>query len=292
MVIAAAIVAAGFVMCPVQAGASGSTVPPPAATQAAAGDPDRSVLDNPLLLAGRAAEAELGHELHQEIVAGEEYGPPVEEGRAAAVFDRLVPVALALRDNLTYTLTVLDDDEPAAFALPGGYVYATTGLVAALDDDQLAGVLAHELVHTVYSHSLEQMSLMASLEQIAGTLIGGDGARGLLADIGRYLLSLGYSRSQEAEADRIGQRWAAAAGFDPLGLPQALRILDGSPPSRGAAAYLSSHPATHERVAALETSAAGLAPGDPAPPGAAASSPNRLIALVALLVAALAQVLA
>ncbi|HEY8497327.1 MAG TPA: M48 family metalloprotease [Limnochordales bacterium] len=275
---------------------------------AAAAQPVESagpLTDNPLLLAGRAAETDIGRELHQEILAGGAYGPAVEDARAKAVFDRLVPVAAAVRDNLAYTLTVLEDDEPSAFALPGGYVYATTGLLAALNDDQLAGVMAHELAHTVYSHSMEQLSLLQSLEQIALVLVKGEGAAGLAADIGRYLLALGYSRSQEAEADRVGQRWAAAAGFDPLGLPQALRVLDDSPAPGGVAAYLSTHPATAQRISTLEEAAARLVQAQetamaPESPGAAdlpetgrpSTSTNRLIALAALLLAALAQVLA
>lgn len=261
--------------------------------------------DNPLFMAGRAAEADLGRELHQEILTGGDYGPAVQEPRAQAVFARLIPVAAAVRDNLTYTLTVLDDPEPSAFALPGGYVYATTALVAALDDPELAGVLAHELAHTVYSHSLEQLSLLQSLEQLAGVLVKREDTAGVLADIVQYLLALGYSRRQEADADRVGQRWAAAAGFDPLGLPRALKGLDGAPAPGGVAAYLSTHPATAQRVAALEDAAAELAqareasvaaetPDGPDVPTLASpsTSTGRLIALAALLLAALAQALA
>src|SRR5690606_41162730 len=114
-----------------------------------ASDPVKSagtLSDNPLLLAGRAAEADIGRELHQGILASGTYGPAVQDARAQAVFDRLVPVAAAVRDNIAYTLTVLENEEPSAFSLPGGYVYATTGLLAVLNDDQLAGVTAHEQI--------------------------------------------------------------------------------------------------------------------------------------------------
>lgn len=268
-------------------------------------NPLDSSLMQPLLLAGRPGEANLGQELHQEILAEAAYGPPVDHPRAQAVFARLVPVVNAVRDNVTYTLTVFAAHEPSAFALPGGFVYVTAGLVDALDDAQLAGVLAHELVHTVYSHSLQQMSLMASLEQITAALVSGGTAgdgmgeiRRLLADVGRWLLSLGYSRSQEAEADRVGQQWAFAAGFDPMGLPRALRILDDSPQPGGVAPYLSSHPATAQRVAALEDAASQLL-ADPGfretsavaapPPASYSRSSNRLVALAALVLAVLAQ---
>ena len=214
----------------------------------------------------------------------------MEDARAQAVFARLLPVAAAVRDNITYTLTVFEADEAAAFALPGGFVYATTGLVAALDDQQLAGVLAHELVHTVYSHSLLQASVMNSLERIAAALVPEGETQALLADIARYLLSLGYSRRQEAEADRIGQAWAHGAGFDPRGLPEALRILDDQPGPSGLAAYFSSHPGTQERIAALEETAAQLDSGSGLP-DAAALPANRLLALVTLIVAALIQFL-
>jgi len=285
--------------------AGASLICPPALS--AASDPLKSagtLSDNPLLLAGRAAEADIGRELHQGILASGTYGPAVQDARAQAVFDRLVPVAAAVRDNIAYTLTVLENEEPSAFSLPGGYVYATTGLLAVLNDDQLAGVMAHELAHTVYSHSMEQLSLLQSLEQISLVLVKSEGAAGLLADIGRYLLALGYSRSQEAEADRVGQRWAAMAGFDPLGLPQALKVLDDAPAPGGVAAYLSTHPATAQRIAALEEAAGqltqaretALAPELPdaqnSPAGRPSTSTSRLIALAALLLAALAQVLA
>ncbi|MFS8544209.1 MAG: M48 family metallopeptidase [Limnochordales bacterium] len=215
----------------------------------------------------------------------------MEDARAQAIFARVAAVAGAVRDNIPYTLTVLEGEEPAAFALPGGFVYVTTGLVEALDDGQLAGVLAHELVHTVYSHSLLQLSVVASLEQLGATLAAGsDDTVALLADIGTLLLSLGYSRSQEAEADRVGQQWAAAAGFHPLGLAQALRVLDGEAAGGRWLAYLSTHPPTRQRIAALEGAAAAeaAAPGGTGAPAgrpAPAAAGSRWIALLTLLAA-------
>ncbi|HLT59086.1 MAG TPA: M48 family metallopeptidase [Limnochordales bacterium] len=251
--------------------------------------------EHPLLLAGTAAEADWGQQLHQELLAGAGPGPAVEDARAQAIFARVAAVAGAVRDNIPYTLTVLEGEEPAAFALPGGFVYVTTGLVEALDDGQLAGVLAHELVHTVYSHSLLQLSVVASLEQLGATLAAGsDDTVALLADIGTLLLSLGYSRSQEAEADRVGQQWAAAAGFHPLGLAQALRVLDGEAAGGRWLAYLSTHPPTRQRIAALEGAAAAeaAAPGGTGAPAgrpAPAAAGSRWIALLTLLAAALVQ---
>jgi predicted Zn-dependent protease len=163
--------------------------------------------------------------------------------------------------NVSYEFHVVDDTEPNAFALPGGFVYVTRGILAlANSEDELAGVIGHEIGHVVARHSVRRLETATPLALLFGvpsaiagivspTLGGIIGGVGTLAS-GAVLAP--YSREQEREADRIGVDLAARAGWDPAGLPSMLRTLEreqalaGSDPSR--VSFFANHPSTPERV--------------------------------------------
>ena len=130
------------------------------------------------------------------------------------------------RSELEYTFTVLDSPEVNAFATPGGYVYTTRGIIAYMNnEEQLAGVLGHEIGHVTARHSVRQHSAQAIGSAAAGLLgaavatTTGDRDAGQMVDLGlgqfgRALVS-GYGRAHELEADRLGAQYLAAVGYDP-----------------------------------------------------------------------------
>jgi predicted Zn-dependent protease len=147
----------------------------------------------------------------------------------------------APRGRFSYKFQVVDQDAPNAFALPGGYVFVSRGLlVLSNSEDELANVIGHEIVHVARRHAAARQSLMRDLPAIFRH-----------AAIGQVA---SYSRDQEREADRLGQGLSAVAGFDPQGMADFLKNLDYSERLRlghsRMPGYLDTHPTTGERVAA------------------------------------------
>jgi len=129
-----------------------------------------------------------------------------------------------------YTVTLLNSNAMNAFALPGGYVYVTRQLLAIMNDEaELAFVLGHEVGHVAADHSQKRStrSTLASLGSvIAGAVTGSSLATDLVGRVGQYAV-LGYSRSQEYQADTLGVRYLGGAGYDPLAAPDMLNALGG-----------------------------------------------------------------
>jgi predicted Zn-dependent protease len=146
----------------------------------------------------------------------------------------------APRRNFEYSFQIVDQETPNAFALPGGYIFVSRGLLALTNsEDELANVLGHEIVHVAARHAAARQEVGRSLPAKLDWLQGG------------YLAS--YGRDQESEADRMGQRLAAVAGYDPDGLVRFLRELEhterlefGSSRLPG---FWDTHPSTKSRVA-------------------------------------------
>jgi len=165
------------------------------------------------------------------------------------------------RQNLEYHFYAVDMIEPNAFALPGGYIYVSRGLLALVNsEDELAGVVGHEIGHVAARHSVQKISRQGPFALITNFVSGITGffvpfVGNVLGGIGNFAQSLvfsPYSRSQESEADKVGQEMAAKAGWNPEGLATFLNTLgreesllnDG--PRRPS--FFDSHPATPDRV--------------------------------------------
>ena len=126
------------------------------------------------------------------------------------------------RPNLEYHFLVVDSPEVNAFALPGGYVYITRGILAYLNSEaELAAVLGHEIGHVTARHSVQQLSAATAANVGAAILqVFVPQARGVVGDnlinlLGNVLLS-GYGREHELEADRLGAEYLARTGYDPV----------------------------------------------------------------------------
>ncbi len=132
------------------------------------------------------------------------------------------------RSNLVFRFTVLDSNEINAFALPGGYIYITRGLLAYLSNEaELAAVLGHEIGHVTARHAVRQQSAAAATGFFAAILASQAdfyGAGNLLNTIGVALIR-GYGRDNELESDRLGAEYLAKSGYDPLAMMEVIRVL-------------------------------------------------------------------
>jgi predicted Zn-dependent protease len=159
-----------------------------------------------------------------------------------------------------YSFSVANYREINAFALPGGPIWVNRGAIeAAGTEAQLAGVLAHEIAHVSERHSAQQLSnvIVANLGlSLLGALLGNSGGATAANIAARYVASgafLKFSRDDEREADRVGARIMARAGWDPRGmieLLQAIREHEQRDPS-SVEVFFSNHPSPQDRVALL-----------------------------------------
>lgn len=208
-----------------------------------------------------ADEARMGAEQHDQVMA--EFGGAYDHPALAAYVDSIGQF-LALtseRPDVKFTFTVLNSPIVNAFALPGGYVYVTRGLLAlAGDEAELAGVIAHEIGHVAARHGAQRMSnaMLANLGLgLLGVLTDSEQVAGL-AQLGALAMVQSYSREQEYEADLLGVRYLSRAGFDPEAMASFLAklkahsklesILAGNPDSKDQFDILATHPRTAERV--------------------------------------------
>ncbi len=162
------------------------------------------------------------------------------------------------RPKLNYVFKVADSKEINAFAVPGGFIYVTTGLIKNLDDEaQLACVIGHEIGHIARYHSVKQLqrSIAAQygISALEGLLGGGDKAEiaKIAAGLGINFLFLKNSRENEFEADEQGAYVSAKAGYDPAAMVDVqnhLLKLRGSKPTL-LEQMLSTHPISEERIA-------------------------------------------
>ena len=170
----------------------------------------------------------------------------------------------------SWETAVFVDSDPNAFALPGGKVGVYTGIFSvARNQDQLAGVVAHEIGHVVSRHHDERITRQAGASgalQVVGAILGsryGEGIGNAAVQGGSIAAQAGFllpgSRAQESEADVVGQQLMARAGFDPRGavsLWQNMIAAGGSRPPQ----WLSTHPDPQARIGELQQRAASLVP--------------------------------
>lgn len=170
----------------------------------------------------------------------------------------VAPLLAALPPNgVPIQLHIVDDDEPNAFALPGGHLIIHTGLLrVASRPEQVAGVLAHELAHEREHHAFRTIIASAGPALVCGIFLrGGGGTVGLLAGGSALLIHQSYSQEFETEADSKGFDYLVAAHIDPRGLAEMLQKFQADDEKRQAESGIpqafSSHPATAKRIKRL-----------------------------------------
>ena len=156
------------------------------------------------------------------------------------------------RDEFEYEFNIIEDPTPNAFALPGGKIFFHTGMLELMDSEaELAGVLAHEIAHSVLSHSYKQIgesALTGTASNLIGSMLGREA--GIASNVGGLLLSQKFSRDKEKQSDVLGLRVLDAAGYAADGLYNVMAKLKRV--SGGGANLLSSHPAPESRMRYLE----------------------------------------
>jgi predicted Zn-dependent protease len=178
--------------------------------------------------------------------------------------------AVSERPTLPWHFTVADVPAVNAFALPGGYIYITRGILPFLDDEsQLAGVLGHEIGHVTARHAASQYS-KSTLSQIGliGAAIFAPGGQAIAqaGGTGLGLLLLKNSRDDEAQADGLGVRYASRAGWDPAGIPRMLTTLgriEEASDSKGVPNWLETHPQPDDRVQRVQAAVREAETGAP-----------------------------
>jgi hypothetical protein len=205
----------------------------------------------------------LGGSKEKEIAIGRQLATEVEQ-QAKLVEDPIVTeyinrvgqnVVLNSDAKVPFTIKVIDSDEVNAFALPGGFFYVNKGLILAADNEaELAGVMAHEIGHVAARHAMENQGKLQALNygMLAGIIFGGPIASTVLQNAGGLTQALAFfkfSRGAEEEADNLGVQYLYAAGYDPTGMSTMFEKLSSKNKKKpGTLSKLfSSHPQSIER---------------------------------------------
>ena len=217
-------------------------------------------------------EVAIGRKEHPKVIAayGGVYQHAKVEQAVATLVGRLV--AASEQPGRSYRVTILNSPGINAFALPGGYLYVTRGLLGlAADAAELGAVLAHEMAHVTARHALARAEKARNnqlLSRVMNNVIGNKKATALIEARGSIDLAK-FSQTQEFEADRIGIRTIAKAGLDPYAAQRFLKSMGHYADYRAgvgddgrSASFLSSHPSTPARIEkALRSARAIAAPG-------------------------------
>ncbi|MEO5735542.1 MAG: M48 family metalloprotease [Rubrivivax sp.] len=236
-----------------------------------------------------ADEMKVGAEQHKQVLA--DYGVlqnPALQRYVSDIGQRLA--RQSQRPDLDWHFTVLDSPEINAFALPGGYVYVTRGIMAYMDSEaDLAGVIGHEIGHVTARHGAQRATRQqtAGFGVLAATVLGAvlesqgvGGAGGLASQVSQnvaagYIAS--YSRDQELQADKLGADYLAASSYDPQNMVDVIEVLknqeryaadtaraQGKTAPQGGG-WLASHPTNDQRLQQIRQVVAGFK--SKAPPG-------------------------
>jgi predicted Zn-dependent protease len=241
------------------------------------GRSERTVMDEPTEIAE-------GAKAHQQILAETPaLANPALQAYVNSVGQKLA--AQSHRAQLKWTFTVLDSPEINAFALPGGYVYVTRGIMAFLNDEaELAGVLGHEIGHVTARHGAQRATSQRSagvgvlaatvLGVVVESVTGVGGVAQTAQQVGQGIAAgrlASYSREQESQADELGAEYLVRNRYDPRNMVEVIQVLknqerfaadqakaEGKAAPQGAS-WLSSHPSNDKRLADIQQVAARYA---------------------------------
>ena len=212
-----------------------------------------------------------------EIGTGKQYSMEIEKSSHLVTDPVVVEYVNRVGQNLVknsdakvpFTIKVLDTDEINAMALPGGFFYVNSGLILACDsEDELAGVMAHEIAHVAAHHAAREMTKMNYMQ--IGSIPLMIFTQGTWVGYGIYeasqlavpLTFMQFSREYEAEADYLGIQYAYRAGYDPQGMVSIFEKLDALEKHKPGALSkaFSDHPATPDRIGHVEDEIATILP--------------------------------
>jgi len=206
----------------------------------------------------------------QAAAEAEQQFPLLRDGEVSSYVERVGQRLVAAippefqHPEFRYYFKVINASDINAFALPGGPMYVNRGMIqAARNEGEMAGVMAHELSHVALRHGTAQAtkaqkySILAGILGIGGAIIGGPaGAAGQIASQGVGVYFLKFSREYETEADLLGARIMANAGYDPRDLANMFRTIQSQ--GGGGGGFLSDHPSSADRYARINQEAQNL----------------------------------
>ncbi|MFM9841711.1 MAG: M48 family metalloprotease [Dongiaceae bacterium] len=212
-------------------------------------------------LMSESEEQSIGRENHPKIL--QEFGGAYPDRQVQDYISSLgnLQARASDRPNQRFTFTVLDTPIVNAFAVPGGYIYVTRGLLALANNEaEVAGVLAHEIGHIAARHSAERYSkgvLLSIPAVLLGVVTGSQEVANLAGSAGAVYLQ-SYSRDQEYQADLLGVRYLSRTSYDPYGMATFLAQLEaddkldsklaGNPELADQNNIMASHPRTADRI--------------------------------------------
>ncbi len=198
----------------------------------------------------------LGLKLKDEITSKPDEYPILDEEKYRTTYEYLHRIRdsilnsgiILYKDEFAWELKIIQDDSVLnAFCAPGGYIYVYTGLLKFLDsEDQLAGVLAHEIAHADKRHSTEQLTKSYGVSLLLRVVLGNDIA--ILGDIARGLISLKFSRSDEKEADEYSVKYLCETNYNAAGAAGFFEKLQEKKEEGYFPEFLSTHPSSDDRV--------------------------------------------
>ena len=215
-------------------------------------------------------KAKLGAREHPRILAT--YGGAYHDEKIDKLVARIVGSLTAVSENpnQTYRITILDSPSVNAFALPGGYIYVTRGLLALADDaSEVAAVIAHEMGHVTANHGIERQRFeeAQSINDRVVSEVLSDELASNAALAQSKLKIAAFSRRQELQADAIGVHMLGEAGYDPYAQARFLQTMaayseftSADPNKDQSLDFLSTHPSTPQRVALARQHAAAFGP--------------------------------
>jgi len=202
--------------------------------------------------------SQLGASQHPHILAT--YGGEYHDAKLERMVARIVGKLTETSDNpnQTYRITILNSPNINAFALPGGYIYVTRGLLALANDSaEVAAVIAHEMAHVTANHGLQRQQKEAEValaNRVVSEVLSSKTAKQQTTMRGRLNLAR-FSRNQELQADQIGIKMIGDAGYDPFASPRFLEAMEAwsryrniSGATNESLDFLASHPATPRRI--------------------------------------------
>jgi predicted Zn-dependent protease len=212
-----------------------------------------------IMLVGEAQEIAMGQEADQEVASSLGLYPDEALQAYVAGLGKAL-AARGERPSLPWSFRVVDDAAVNAFALPGGFIYVTRGLMTHLNSEaELASVVGHEIGHVTARHTVSQItkSQLATIGLVAGMIVRPELARfGDLAQAGMQLMFLKFGRNDEQQADDLGLRYMTRQDYDPREMVEVFSVLDRLGQTSGEGrlpAWLSTHPAPANRAQRIQS---------------------------------------
>lgn len=223
-----------------------------------------------LLLVSDTQMRQMGSEAFEKMKSGNKLSnDKIKLARTQCVVNALIAVLPEKQAKQAWEVKVFEDESPNAFALPGGKVGVNTGMFKVIkSQDELAAVVGHEIAHVVFQHANERISqqtltglVLQGVGSYAGSKTSADNAKLWMAGLGlgaQLGLSLPFSRKHEKEADTLGQKYMANAGFDPAKAVTLWQNMQAASKKSEPPKFLSTHPNSQERIQNLKDRTPGL----------------------------------